>query len=393
MRTPVRMLAAAFAAASLVIAPLASAQQKIKIGFITTLSGPQGVIGKHMKDSVELALDHLGHKMGGVPVEVIFGDDQFKPDVGVQVTEEMLKKQQVDIMSGIIWSHVMMAVVPVVTGAGKVMVGTNAGASPLAGKACHPQYFSTSWNNDQTPEAMGKFMQEQGINDVYVLAPNYQAGKDMVAGFKRFYKGRIVEEIFTTPNQQDYQAEITQLRSKSPKAVFVFYPGGMGIQFVRQYVQAGLRERIPLYSVFTVDETTLPALKESAIGQWETKFWSPDLDVPASKRYVADFRKKYGYTPAFYGAQSYDGMMLIDSAVRLNKGSLADTKAVVAAMRKAEYDSIRGPFKWNVNQHPIQDFYLLRAEKGGPDGVQMKIQKKVFDDHKDSYYQDCKMAW
>jgi len=393
VRTPVRMLAVGLAAASLAFAPLASAQQKIKIGFITTLSGPQGVIGKHMKDSVELALDHLGHKMGGVPVEVIFGDDQFKPDVGVQVAEEMLKKQQVDIMSGIIWSHVMMAVVPVVTGAGKVMVGTNAGASPLAGKACHPQYFSTSWNNDQTPEAMGKYMQEQGINDVYVLAPNYQAGKDMVAGFKRYYKGRIVEEIFTTPNQQDYQAEITQLRSKSPKAVFVFYPGGMGIQFVRQYFQAGLRERIPLYSVFTVDETTLPALKESAIGQWETKFWSPDLDVPASKRYVADFRKKFGYTPAFYGAQSYDGMMLIDSAVRMNKGSLADTKAVIMAMRKASYDSIRGPFKWNVNQHPIQDFYLLRAEKGGPDGVQMKIQKKVFDDHKDSYYQDCKMPW
>jgi branched-chain amino acid transport system substrate-binding protein len=393
MRTPVRMLAAAFAAASLVIAPLASAQQKIKIGFITTLSGPAGVIGKHMKDSVELALDHLGHKMGGVPVEVIFGDDQFKPDVGVQVAEEMLKKHQVDIMSGIIWSHVMMGVVPVVTGAGKVMVGTNAGASPLAGKACHPQYFSTSWNNDQTPEAMGKFMQEQGIKDVYVLAPNYQAGKDMVAGFKRYFKGNIVEEIFTKPGQQDYQAEITQLRAKNPKAVFVFYPGGMGIQFVRQYVQAGLRDRIPLYSVFTVDETTLPALKESAIGQWETKFWSPDLDVPASKRYVADFRKKYGYTPAFYGAQSYDGMMLIDSAVRMNKGSLADTRAVVMAMRKANYDSIRGPFKWNVNQHPIQDFYLLRAEKGGPDGVQMKIQRKVFDDHKDSYYQDCKMPW
>ena len=393
VHTRYRLLAAAFAAAALAFAPLAGAQQKIKIGFITTLSGPAGVIGKHMKDSVELALDHLGHKMGGVPVEVIFGDDQFKPDVGVQVAEEMLKKHQVDIMSGIIWSHVMMGVVPVVTGAGKVMVGTNAGASPLAGKACHPQYFSTSWNNDQTPEAMGKFMQEQGIKDVYVLAPNYQAGKDMVAGFKRYFKGNIVEEIFTKPGQQDYQAEITQLRAKNPKAVFVFYPGGMGIQFVRQYVQAGLRDRIPLYSVFTVDETTLPALKESAVGQWEAKFWSPDLNVPASKRYVADFRKKYGYTPAFYGAQSYDGMMLIDSAVRMNKGSLADTKAVVAAMRKAEYDSIRGPFKWNVNQHPIQDFYLLRAEKGGPDGVQMKIQKKVFDDHKDSYYQDCKMAW
>ncbi len=393
MHSPIRILAAGLAAASLAFAPLASAQQKIKIGFITTLTGPAGIIGKHMKDSVELALEHLGHKMGGVPVEVIFGDDQFKPDVGVQVANEMLTKHQVDIMSGVIWSNVMMAVVPVVTGAGKVMVGTNAGASPLAGKACHPLYFSTSWNNDQTPEAMGKFMQDQGLTDVYVMAPNYQAGKDMVAGFRRYFKGRIVDEVFTTMGQQDYQAEITQLRAKNPKIAFVFYPGGMGVQFVRQYFQAGLRDRIPLYSVFTVDETTLPALKDSAIGQWETKFWSPDLDVPASKRYVADFRKKYGYTPSFYGAQSYDGMMLIDSAARMTKGNLGDAKAVVAAMRKAEYDSIRGPFKWNVNQHPIQDFYLLRAEKGGPDGVQMKIQKKVFDDHKDAYYQDCKMPW
>jgi len=393
MFSPIRAVLAGAIAASVAFSAPALAQQKLKIGFITTLTGPAGIIGKHMKDSVELAVEHLGGKMGGVPVEVIFGDDQAKPDVGVQVAQEMLAKHNVDIVAGIIWSNVMPAVVPVVTGAGKVMVGTNAGASPLAGKSCHPQYFSTSWNNDQTPEAMGKFMQEQGINDVYVLAPNYQGGKDMVTGFKRYYKGRIVEEIYTKFQQQDYQAEITQLRAKNPKAVFVFYPGGMGIQFVRQFFQAGLRDRIPLYSVFTVDETSLPALKEAAIGQWETKFWSPDLDVPASKRYVADFRKKYSYTPSFYGAQSYDGIMLIDSAVRANKGSLADTKAVVMAMRKASYDSIRGPFKWNVNQHPIQDFYLLRAEKGGPDGVQMKIQKKVFDDHKDSYYQDCKMPW
>ena len=393
MRLPISRILAGAIVAAVAFATPAFAQQKIKIGFITTLSGPAGVIGKHMKDSVELALDHLDHKMGGVPVEVIFGDDQFKPDVGVQVAEEMLKKHQVDIMSGIIWSNVMMAVVPVVTGAGKVMVGTNAGASPLAGAACNPLYFSTSWNNDQSPEAMGKFLQEQGTNDVYVLAPNYQAGKDMVAGFKRYYKGRIVEEIFTKPGQQDYQAEITQLRAKNPKAVFVFYPGGMGIQFVKQYVQAGLRERIPLYSVFTVDETTLPALKEAAIGQWEARFWSPDLEVPASRRYVATFRQKYGYTPSFYGAQSYDGMMLIDSAVRMNKGSLKDTKAVVMAMRKANYNSIRGPFQWNVNQHPIEDFFLLQAETGATGEVEMHIKRKVFEKHKDAYYQDCKMPW
>jgi branched-chain amino acid transport system substrate-binding protein len=393
VKKPVQLLLAGAAAAAMAFSPASFAQQKIKIGFITTLSGPAGVIGKHMKDSVDLAIEHLGGKMGGVPVEVIYGDDQFKPDVGVQVAEEMLKKHQVDIMSGIIWSNVMLAVVPVVTGAGKVMVGTNAGASPLAGKDCNEAYFSTSWNNDQSPEAMGKFLQEQGIKDLYVLAPNYQAGKDMVAGLKRYYKNNIIEEIYTKPGQQDYQAEITQLRSKNPKAVFAFYPGGMGIQFVRQYVQAGLRDQIPLYSVFTVDETTLPALKESAVGQYEARFWSPDMDVPASKKYVADFEKKFGYTPSFYGAQSYDGIMLIDSAVRANKGSLKDRKAVIAAMRKADYQSIRGPFKFNNNHHPIQDFFLLQAVKGGKDGARMEIKRKVFDDHKDSYFQDCKMKW
>jgi branched-chain amino acid transport system substrate-binding protein len=385
-----RLLAAAIA---LALASAAHAQQTVKIGFITTLSGPAGVIGKHMKDSVDLALQHLGGKMAGVPVEVIYGDDQFKPDVGVQVAEEMLKKNQVDIMSGIIWSNVMMAVVPVVTGAGKVMVGTNAGASPLAGAQCDEAYFSASWNNDQSPEAMGKYLQEQNIKDLYVLAPNYQAGKDMVAGLKRYYKNNIVEEIYTKPGQQDYQAEITQLRSKNPKAVFVFYPGGMGIQFVKQYVQAGLRGQIPLYSVFTVDETTLPALKETAIGQYEARFWSPDMNVPASRRYVADFEKKFGYTPSYYGAQSYDGIMLIDSAMRANKGSLKDRKAVIAAMRKADFQSIRGPFKFNNNQHPIQDFFLLQAEAGGKDGAHMVIKRKVFEKHQDAYHQDCKMKW
>ncbi|MGH8681037.1 MAG: ABC transporter substrate-binding protein [Burkholderiales bacterium] len=390
MRNPFRALSIGLLAASFAAAP-AFAQQKIKVGFITTLSGPAGIIGKHMRDSVELALDHLDHKMGGIPVQVIYGDDQQKPDVGVQVANELLKKEQVDIVAGVIWSNVMLAVVPVVTGAGKILVGTNAGASPLAGKGCDPLFITTSWNNDQTPEAMGKFLQDSGVNDLYVMAPNYQAGKDMVTGLKRFYKGRIVEEIFTKLGQQDYQAEITQLRAKNPKAVFVFYPGGMGIQFVRQYVQAGLRDRIPLYSVYTVDETTLPALKDAAVGQYETRFWSPDLDVPASRRYVADFRKKFNYTPSFYGAQSYDGIMLIDSGVKAVKGNLKNTKAMMAAMLKADFQSIRGPFKYNVNHFPIQDYFLLQATAGGPDGVYMKTTRKIFEDHKDAYYQECKM--
>ena len=396
VRKPFYCLVAAAVVAALTFATPAAAQQKsLKIGFITTLSGPQGIIGKHMRDSVEIALDHLGRKVGGLPTEVVYGDDQFKPDVGVQVAQQMLQRDQVDIMAGIIWSNVMMATVPVVTGAGKIMVGTNAGASPLAGAQCNELYFSASWNNDQSPEAMGKHLQDSGVKELYVLAPNYQAGKDMVAGLKRFYKGNIVEELYTKMGQLDYQAEITALRARNPKAVFIFYPGGMGIQFIRQYVQAGLRDQIPLYSVFTVDETTIPALKDAAVGQFEARFWSADIDIPASKKYVADFRKKFGYTPSFYGAQSYDGIMLIDSAVKAVKGNVKDTKGMVAAMRKANYDSIRGPFKFNNNHHPIQDFYLLKAEKDSkaPEGVAMHIEKKVFNDHKDAYHQDCKMKW
>src|SRR5688572_20334834 len=369
MRNTFQVLAVAAAVA---IAGPAAAQQKVKIGFITTLSGPQGVIGEHMRQSVELALDHLGRKIGGLDVEMIYGDDQVKPDVGKQVADEMVKKHQVHFVSGIIWSNVMLAVAPSVTGAGTFMIGTNAGPHDLAGKLCHELFFTTSWQNDQTPEAMGKYMQDAGINDVYIMAPNYAAGKDMLTGFKRYFKGRIVEEVYTKLGQTDYQAEISQLRAKNPKHVFVFYPGGMGIQFLKQYAQAGLREQIPLYSVYTVDEISLPAVKEAALGNFETRYWSPDLKNEANGKYVGDFKKKFGKTPVFYGAQSYDGIMLIDSAVRAVKGDLGNKKGMTAAMRKADYKSTRGAYVYNVNHFPIQNFYLLKAVQAGPD-IEMQI--------------------
>jgi branched-chain amino acid transport system substrate-binding protein len=373
----------------------AVAQQKLKIGFITTLSGPQGVIGEHMRQSVELALDHLGRKVGGLETEIIFGDDQVKPDVGKQLADEMLKKHQVHFVSGIIWSNVMLAVAPTVTQAGTFMIGTNAGPHELAGKGCSELFFTTSWQNDQTPEAMGKHMSDKGITDVYVMAPNYAAGKDMVTGFKRYFKGRIVDEVYTKLGQTDYQAEISQLRAKNPKAVFVFYPGGMGIQFLKQYSEAGLRGQFPLYSVYTVDEISIPAVKHAALGQYETRYWSPDLKTPANEKFVADFKKKYGKLPVFYGAQSYDGIMLIDSAVRAVKGNLADKKGLIAAFRKADYRSVRGKYAYNTNHFPIQNFYLLKAVAGAGPGADpvLEIQDTVFKDHKDAYAKDCPMKW
>ncbi len=371
----------------------AAAAETLKIGFITTLSGPSGIIGKHMKDSVELALDHLGRKIGGLETEIVYGDDQMKPDVGKQLADEMLKKHRVQFVSGVIWSNVMLAVAPAVTRSNTFMIGTNAGPHELAGELCSEYFFTTSWQNDQTPEAMGKHMQDQGLTDIYVMAPNYAAGKDMVAGFKRTFKGKIVAEVYTKLGELDYQAEISQIRAANPKAVFVFYPGGMGIQFVKQYAQAGLRPQIPLYSVYTSDAVTLPAQKETALGNFEARYWSPTLDNEANRRFVGDFRKKYGYTPSFYGAQSYDGMLLIDSAVRAVKGELGNHKGMIAAMRKADYKSTRGPYKYNHNHFPIQNFYLLQVVKADDGEFTTKIVKTVFENHQDSYSQACKMKW
>ena len=391
MRTIIRAVLVGLLTSLVAVGPASA--EAVKIGFITSLSGPAGIIGKHMKDSVELALDHLGRRVGGLDVELIYGDDQQKPDVGKQVADEMLKKHKVHFVSGIIWSNVMLAVAPVVTREKVFMIGTNAGPHQLAGKDCSEYFFTTSWQNDQTPEAMGKYMADQGLTDVYIMAPNYAAGKDMLSGFKRYFKGRIVAEVYTQVNQPDYQAEISQIRAANPKAVFVFYPGAMGIQFVKQYAQAGLREQIPVYSVYTIDEVTLPALKEAALGNWETRYWSPDLNNEANTKYVSDFRKKYGYTPSFYGAQSYDGIMLIDSAVRAVRGDLANKAGMITAMRKADYKSTRGPYKYNVNHFPIENFYLLRTVRT-PDGeFAMQIQKTVFESHKDAYAKECGMKW
>jgi branched-chain amino acid transport system substrate-binding protein len=385
-----KVVAAAISvAAALLLATPAGSAEKLKIGYITTFTGAGATIGKHVQDAVELALDHVGRKVGGLETEVIFADDQVKPDIGKQIADEMVKKHRVDFISGVLWSNVMMAVHKPITRSKTFLIGSNAGPSDIAGKGCSPYFFSTGLQNDQAPEALGKYMQDQKIDNVFVIVPNYQAGKDDVAGFKRYYKGKIVGEIYFPLGQQDFSAELSQIRNANPDAVFAFAPGGMGIQLIKQYAQAGLKGKIPFYSVYSSDETTLPAIGDAAVGNYETRNWNADLDNPANKRFVADFRKKYGYTPSWFGAEAYDSIMLIDSAVRATKGNLEDKNATMAALRKADFDSVRGKFTFNSNHFPIQDFYLLQAVKKG-DEVVTEIKGTVFPDHRDAYYQQCK---
>lgn len=371
----------------------AMAQTPIKIGFVSTFSGPQAAIGEDMRRSVELAKEHLGGKMGGVPFEIIYEDDQFKPDVGKARSEKLVQQDKVNFVAGYIWSNVLLASLKSVTDEGDtILISSNAGPSQIAGELCNKNFFSTSWNNDQTPMAMGQYLQEKGVKSMYLMAGNYAAGKDMLAGVKRTFKGEIKGEDLTKwPDQLDFSAELAKIRAAKPDGIFIFYPGAHGVQFLQQYVQAGLKGQIPLYQVFSIDAITLPQQKDLALGTLGAQEWVNDLPNDANKKYVADFKKKHGVYPSYYGAQSYDSIMLIASAAEALKGDLSNKDKVRAEMKKANFKSLRGDFKFNTNQFPIQNFYIQEAVKDSEGMMTVKTIATAVKDGKDPYYEKCPM--
>ncbi|OWJ64924.1 ABC transporter substrate-binding protein [Inquilinus limosus] len=363
---------------------------KLKIGFMATLSGPPAALGQHMRDGFQLGVKELGGKLGGLPTEVVVEDDELKPDVAVNKVRKLLESDQVDIVVGVVFSNVMMAIAKPVTDAEKILISPNAGPSPLAGKGCSPYFFSVSYQNDQNHEVMGKYAQDKGWAKVALIAPNYQAGKDALAGFKRFYKGEVAEEIYTQVNQQDFSAELAKIAAAEPQAVFVFMPGGSGVNLVRQYRQAGLAERIPFLSAFTVDETTLPATKDAALGLFAGAQWAPNLDNAANKAFVAAFEKEYGYEPALYAANGYDAAKLIDAAIR-QAGGKTDAETLKTAIRDAKWASVRGDFAWNKNNFPVQDFYLTEVVKRDDGKIVTSRVSTVFPHYGDAYADQCSM--
>ncbi len=388
-----KRIIAAVSALALLASPALAQNKTVKIGFISTFSGPQATIGNDMKNSVELALDHLGRKMGGVPVEVIYEDDAFKPDVGKQKSEKLVQQDKVDFVTGYIWSNVLLASLKSVVDDGDtILISANAGPSQIAGELCNKNFFSTSWQNDQTTMAMGEELNKKGVKTVYLMAPNYAAGKDMLQGVKRSFKGKIIGEDLTKwPDQLDFSAELAKIQAAKPDAVFVFYPGAAGVQFLTQYAQAGLKGKIPLYTAFTIDATTLPQQKDLALGVLGAQTWVNDLPNDANKKFVADFKKKFGHYPSFYGQQSYDAIMLIDSAVAGLKGDLSNKDKVRAELMKANFHSTRGPFKFNTNHFPIQNVYIQDTVKDADGVLTLKTVETIMKDFKDPYYEKCPM--
>jgi branched-chain amino acid transport system substrate-binding protein len=367
----------------------ATAQEKIKIGVIVTTSGPPAALGGQVRDGFALAVKDLGGKMGGRDVEVVVVDDELKPDAAVTKVKGLLERDKVDFVVGPIFSNILQAIHRPITESKTFLISPNAGPSTFAGKDCNPFFYVTSYQNDQVHEILGKVAQDRGYKRMYLMVPNYQAGKDSVAGFKLDYKGEIVEESYMPLNTLDFQPELSKISSLKPDALFTFMPGGLGVNLVKQYRQAGLADSVPVLSAFTVDESTLPAQQDAAVGMFGGANWAPNLDNAANKKFVASYEAAYGSVPGTYAMQAYDAALLIDSAVKAVKGDLGNKDAVAAALKKADFTSLRGGFKFNANGYPIQDFYLTKVAKR-PDGkFQTEIVQKVFETYGDRYAKDC----
>src|ERR1700741_4016153 len=372
-------LAAAFS----LLTGAAFAQEKLKIGIVTTLTGPPAAIGAQQRNGFNLAVKTLGGKLGGREAEVIVADDELKPDVAVTKVKALGDRDKVEFVVGPIFSNILGAIMKPVTDGGAILISPNAGTSNFAGKDCNPNFFVTSYQNDQNHEVLGKYAQDKGIKKAFIMSPNYQAGKDSLAGFKRYFKGEVVDEVYVPLNQLDYSAELSKIAAAGPEAIFVFLPGGMGVNFVKQFRQAGLADKIAFLSAFTVDEGTLPAQQDAALGFFGGSNWAPNLDNPENKKFVDEYVKEYNAVPASYAFQAYDAAQLIDSALKQTGGKTDNKDALRAALMKADFKSPRGKFKYNTNHYPIQDFYLVKVAKRADGKFQTEIAQKVFTDYAD----------
>jgi branched-chain amino acid transport system substrate-binding protein len=385
-------IAAIAAAALATFAASAFAADKVRVGFISTLSGPSAALGVDIRDGFQLLVKMNGGKLGGLPAEVLVGDDQFKPEVGRQLAEKNVKLDKVNFLTGMVFSNIMLASVPVAFENKTIYVSPNAAPSPLAGKDCNPYLFVASWPNDAYHEAAGQHATNRGYKNTYLIAPNYQAGKDSLAGFKRFYKGKVTAEVYTQLGQLDYSAELAQVRAAKPDALYIFLPGGMGINFIKQFVAAGLSKDVPLIVPgFGSDQDIIRPVGDAMLGLFDTAHWAPDFDNAANKKFVAAFEKEYRRIPSVFAAQGYDAALLIDAAVRDVKGKVEDVEAVRKAMRAANFESVRGAFKFNKNQMPIQNYYLRVVAKDNQGRIVNKTIGTIFKDHGDAYVQDCNM--
>lgn len=371
----------------------AHSQATLKIGYISTLSGPLGGLGTEIRDGFTLGIKHSDGKLGGLAVQMFVGDDQASGDAGRQLLDRYIKGERVHLITGVLASNVHVALGAAAFAARVPYVIPNGGPSQFAGEGCNAFLSSVAWQNDASHEAAGHYATSKGLNNVYLLAANYPAGQDALTGFKRFYKGKVANETYTKLGQLDYATELAQIRAAKPETLYVFLPGGTGMSFIRQFVASGLSKDIALLLPgFSADQDTIPAVGDSLLGVFNSAHWSPDLDNPENKRFVDEFQKEYKRLPSLFAAQGYDAARLIDAAVRSLNGKVEDRAALAKALRTAKYGSVRGSYTVNVNGYPVQDYYLRVVIKDASGRITNRTMGKIFENHKDAYFTACKQG-
>lgn len=370
----------------------ASSQEVFKVGLLTTLSGPGAAIGAEIRDGFELGLNHAGGKLGGVDVALTVLDDQQKPMEGRQAVDRLVKRDKVDVITGMAFSNVLLPVMPTILNSDTVYISANTGPADYAGERCHPNFFSVSWQNEDIPAAMGKYVTDQAHKKVYLIAPNYPGGRESIEGFKRLFKGEVADEVYVKVGQMDYAAELAQMRASGADAVFFFLPGGMGVSFIKQLINSGLSSQLAVYTPgFSADQDTIAAIGESMKGMANAAQWSPDLDNAVNKRFVADFEKTYGRLPSMYASQGYDAALLLDGALKADPKAATDREALRKALRSAPFESVRGAFAFNNNQYPVQTYYMREVAPNEKGQMSNKIVSTVFEQFQDHFAPQCKM--
>lgn len=376
--------------AAALLLPVTASGKQLRLGFISSFSGPVSVLGSAVDQGFEVALDQLGGRIGGIDTSIVKQDDEGKPDTGIAVARKMIVQDGVDVIYGVATTVVVVPVAALAARSKVVMIGPVSGPSLLAGKGCSPYFFSSSWDNNLPSEAMGEYLQRQGTANAYLFSANFQGGKDALAGFKNYFKKPILAEIYTPFTAQDYSAEITEAKAAHPAAIFAFYPGNLATNFVNQLAQSGLMHDVPFYSASTIDPTNLPAIGDAAIGTYQTAAYNPDLQFPANRDFVARFVARYHQLPSSFAAQAYDGVMLLDAAIR-SGADPQDRPALIHAMENVRFASVRGPgFRINRNHFPVQNFYLLKVVKSNGTLIQ-QTEATIFTDHADTHVDECVM--
>jgi branched-chain amino acid transport system substrate-binding protein len=356
----------------------------IRIGVLLPYSGVYAVLGESITQAMELVFGHENWTVAGRKIELVKEDTEAKPPVGVRKAQKLIESDKVDILTGPVHSGVLAGIRDMVHGSKTILVVSNAGADQISRERCSRWIFRTSFSNWQPCQPMGGWVAKNVSKEVFQIAPNYQAGKDMMAAFRETFLpagGKVIAEDYPKLGETDYAPYLTKIRQSGAKAVFAFFSGSDAVNFVKQYDQFGLKQSVRLTGAgFLTEPDVLPAQGKTALGILTGHFYTPLLDNPVNQRFVKEFREKFNKSTDGFACQGYDTAEVIVRALKTVSGNTQDRAKLAEAIAKVEFDSPRGRFRFDPKtQNVIQPFIYVREVKEVTGGLQNVVIDKIAD--------------